>query len=350
MGKNYLLLGPETGEKNELVDKIKAGLGTEVEQYKFYPYDDFADELAEALCNGSLFSTSRFIWLDIPAEYTENAIRPNFVKKDLSKLICTYLSAPDSDVTFVISIVETSINNEINSFFTSNSPDFISQIFWEMKDTEKPGWVRNFFSKHKIRIESEAVSLILLLVDNDTKELKTICSQLAIFFQRKGLNRITEEDIDTYITHTRQENGYSLFSYIAKGDLESSLKCADSILSTSSDQLVSVFAALVWSFRRLHSVLLQTESGTDQYQAFQNAMVLDKKSRVAKPNDITTYKQACHNYESADTEQIISTLAQQEIAFRAGGTELQRTRLHKLIYDIVINKGRTSQPLDFPGF
>ncbi|MDD2232747.1 MAG: DNA polymerase III subunit delta [Sphaerochaetaceae bacterium] len=350
MGKNYLLLGPETGEKNELIEKIKSELGPDAENYKFYPFDDFADHLADALSNASLFSPSRFIWLDIPAEYTNGASRPAFIKKDLAKMITDYLSAPDPDVTFVISIAETAINKEIDSFFSGTNADFVKQTFWEMKDSQKPGWVKAFFYKNRIRIEDEAVSRILLMVDNDTAELKTICSQLSIFFQMKGSSLITDDDIETYLTHTRQDDGYTLFSYIAEGNLQASLECGDSILRTAKDQLVSVFASLVWSFRRLHSVLVQTESGTDQYAAFQNASVLDRKMRIARPNDVTTYKQACNYYKASDTERIISALAIKEIEFRSGGQDLQRIQLHKLIYDIVVNKGRCTQVLDFPSY
>ncbi|MGP1418516.1 MAG: DNA polymerase III subunit delta [Sphaerochaetaceae bacterium] len=350
MIRNYLLLGPETGEKNDFIESIKAELPQEAEAYKFYPYDDYAEHLAQALGTGSLFCPDRFIWIEVPEERT--ASRTGGLKSDLEKLLCEYLGSPSQEVTLVISMHETRTGSALEAFFPNdNSKEgFFKKVFWEMKDSDKPAWIRGFFRKSGLRIDEDAISMILMLVDNDTSELKTVCSQIAMFISMNSGQSVTVGNVESFLSHTRQEDGYTLFAYMARGDLDASLRCVDTLLGTSSDQMAGVFSILVWSFRRLRSVLLQTEAGVEQYHAFQNARVLDKVSKISRPNDVATYRQACLNYTSKDAERIIDALSEQEIEFRAGGLELQRIRLHHLVCVIVDRKGRRADILEFPSF
>lgn len=348
MGKNYLLLGPETGNKSDFIQELKTQFSKDTEFYKFFPYDDFETPLFDALNNGSLFASERFVCVEVPKEYTQKQTRPNFFKKDLESILSSYLSHPDDCVTLVICTVETAVNKSIEKFFTAKDPNFITQTYWEMKDTEKPGWVLNFFRKNNLKINNEAISQILLLVDNNTLEMRTICSQLAGFFLLNNKDLITADDIDSYISHTRSEDGFSLFSYIAKGQLKQALSCSLFLLNTCTDSMVTVMSNLIWCFRRLHSVNLLLNTGKSQWDAFQEANVLGKTSKISRPNDVTTYKAALTRYGTFECENIISRLAQSELELREGGTELLSLQFTKLITDIISTYCKDQRKVDFP--
>lgn len=352
MGANYLLLGPEIGEKDDFVQKIAASLPPDAERRVFYPYDDFAAPLAEALMNPSLFAQERCVRIAIPEEYTSgpNVRAPNYIKKDLASILQAYYASPDPDVTTIVTMAPTQVNRELDAFFSKESPLFVKRVFWEMKDWEKPGWVRRFFSQRRLGISAEAVSRILLLVENNSAELRSICSKLASYFQMRNASSVDEDGVDAFLSHTRVENGYSLFAFLARRELQPALECVDSILASAPDKAAGVFAALVWSFRRLGSVLERIEAGVPQNTAFAEASVLGVRARIARPNDIGVYRQACLNYTSQDARRIIGTLAAAEVQLRAGGQDTQRIRLHMLVYDIIANKGHKAPPPLFPTF
>lgn len=350
MGKNYLLLGPEAGEKADFIEGIRASLNPDTESYKIYPYDDYARSLTDALGNASLFCPERFVWLDIPKEYTDAS--GGMLKAELEKLVCQYLAHPDSDVTFVLTSAETRINRPIDAFFGKDAPEgFEKRVFWEMKEAQKPGWVRTFMRKNGVSIQEEALNLILMLVENDTSELRTICSQLAIFTRLNGSDCVTQDDVESFLSHTRQEDGYTLFAYMARRDLEGALRCIDAInASASTDQFSRLFPALVWSFRRLHSVLVQIQQGTDQSSAFAGASVFERGAKISRPNDITIYRSACANYRLTDVEAILAVLSDTEAELRQGGADLTRIILHRMIWTIVGNRGRRPDCPQFPRF
>jgi DNA polymerase-3 subunit delta len=50
-------------------------------------------------------------------------------------------------------------------------------IFWELFESQKQGWVNNFFRARGLSVEPEAVDFLLDMVENNTRELQAICER-----------------------------------------------------------------------------------------------------------------------------------------------------------------------------
>ena len=337
MNNTYLLLGPELGQKQDFVDGIKAKLPKDTEFYKFYPYDEDIEAFLTALMNSSLFSSSRFIWLDFPFEYSSNSTnKPNFIKKPLSDFLLEYLNNPSSEVTLLITTFETRINKVLMDLIPKSN----QKIFYEMFDNQKSDWIKNYFKKNSLSITNSAIEEILVLVENNTKDLKEICSQLVTYHVNcTEIKKIDANDIEKYLIHTRAETGFSLFSYLALRNLNDSLKCIQNLYQTNSYQIPAVLASLNWCFRRLESIQENiTLNKVSIPSAFESANVFGNKASIYRYKDKTLYNEAVRNYSLKEIKEILIKIAYYEVQLRQVPSDLHLLYLEKLIYFIVVKK------------
>ncbi|MFA7108691.1 MAG: DNA polymerase III subunit delta [Sphaerochaetaceae bacterium] len=337
MNNTYLLLGPELGQKQDFVDEIKAKLPKDTEFYKFYPYEEDIESFLTALMNSSLFSSSRFIWLDFPFEYSSTSTnRQNFIKAPLSDFLLEYLNNPSNEVTLLLTTVETRINKVLMDLIPKNN----QKIFYEMFENQKSGWIKTYFKKNSLSITNSAIEEILVLVENNTKDLKDICSQLVTYHLNcTEIKQIDDQDIEKYLIHTKVETGFSLFSYLALRNLNDSLQCLHNLYQTNSYQIPAVLASLNWCFRRLENIqenlILNKVSIAS---AFENANVFGSKASIYRYKDKTLYTEALKNFSLKELKEIIIKIAYYEVQLRQIPTDLHLIYLEKLIYGIVIKK------------
>jgi len=337
MNNTYLLLGPELGQKQDFVDGIKAKLTKETEFYKFYPYEEDIESFLTALMNSSLFSSSRCIWLDFPFEYSSTATnKQNFIKKPLSDFLFEYLSNPSSEVTLIITTVETRINKVLMDLIPKSN----QKIFYELFENQKSGWIKTYFKKNSLSITNSAIDEILVLVENNTKDLQDICSQLVTYHLNcTEIRKIDNQDIEKYLIHTKVETGFSLFSYLALRNLNDSLQCLHTLYQTNSYQIPAVLAALNWCFRRLENIQENiTLNKVSLPAAFENANVLGNKASIYRYKDKSLYTEALKNFSLDELREIIIQIAHYEVQLRQIPTDLHLLYLEKLIYAIVIKK------------
>ncbi len=153
----YLLLGPETGKKAQFVEKIvedlKKKYGGEPEIYRFYPYGLDTKDVVSILRNGSLFAASKIVLI--------NKFEECRGKKLLDPVI-DYCKNPSADAVLIL------LSDSVKDIPVSVKklvPKENTIIFWEMFESEKKGWIINFFNRNKIRIERDAVNTLLDLVE-----------------------------------------------------------------------------------------------------------------------------------------------------------------------------------------
>ena len=337
MNNTYLLLGPELGQKQDFVDGIKAKLPKDSEFYKFYPYDEDIESFLTALMNSSLFSSSRFIWLDFPSEYSSNSTnKQNFIKKPLSDFLEEYLNNPSSEVTLLITTVETRINKALMDLIPKSN----QKIFYELFENQKSGWIKTYFKKNTLSITNAAIDEILVLVENNTKDLKETCNQLVTYHLNcTEVKKIDVEDIEKYLIHTKAETGFSLFSYMALRNLNDSLKCIQTLYQTNSYQIPAVLAALNWCFRRLESIQENiTLNKVSLPSAFETANVLGNKASIYRYKDKSLYTEALKNFNLSELREVLIKIADYEVQLRQIPTDLHLLYLEKLIYNIVVKK------------
>jgi DNA polymerase-3 subunit delta len=342
IGSSYLLLGPETGEKEqrlkEIRNELRTQIGSDPELHRFYPFETENGEIFAALDNNSLFSDYRLVLLS-QAE-TMNA--------SLTTSIAQYLAHPSTSSTLVI----ISSDNSISAKIMKAVPKENTKVFYELFDNQKADWVRNFFRKFGLTITTEAIDLLLDLVENNTQELKTVCTQLAMFWQT-GEKKVAigEDDVETYIHHSRQEDAFTLFPEIAAGSFKQSIDTLHSILSSGdSGAPILLVSGLLWQFRRLLSIQVAIASGMSEYEAFSSANVLGKASALRNPRDKTTYHTALATYNLDQCRNIITVLADSDISSKEAGNDLIELVLEQMLYRIIVKKGEKTQEIPFASF
>ncbi len=335
----HLLLGPETGEKELLLkqirDTLKKESGGELEMHRFYSFETEKGEIFVALNNNSLFAEHRLVILS----------QAEGLNASMVDALAEYIAKPSKTATLVIISSETRLSAKLQRAVPKEN----TKIFYELFDNQKFGWVRDFFKRFGLTIESDAIDLLLSMVENNTQELRTICTQLTLFWKTGDEGRpITEEDIQNYIHHSRQEDAFTLFPYIAGGDLKMSIASLHAILgSGESSSGILLVSGLLWQFRRLFSIQEQIEGGASEYEAFSGAKVLGKGIPVRSPRDKSVYHQGRETYSKAECRAIITALAEADLATKEAGSEMLPIVLERLLYRIVSCKGR---PLATVGF
>lgn len=340
--RSYLLLGPETGEKEqrlkEIRNELRTELGSEPELHRFYPFETENGEILTVLNNNSLFSDHRLVILS----------QAEGLNASLVTALEQYLAHPVDTATLVIISSETSIAAKLMKIVPKKN----TQIFYELFDNQKADWIRTFFRRWGLTVTGEAVDLLLDLVENNTQELRTICSQLALFWQTGDKNSpIDEEAVQTYIHHSRQEDAFTLFPHMAKGDLKQSLETLHAILgSGDSSSAILLVSGLLWQFRRLFSIQEEMATGSSEMEAFAKAKVQGKSSAIRNPRDKGTYHTALQSYNLENLRRIITTLAEADIEVKESGTEMTNLMLERMLYRIINLKGKSFATAAFASF
>lgn len=336
----HLLLGPETGEKGNHLKMIRKALREEFkadpEIYRFYPFETLNGEIFTALHNNSLFSEHRLVLLSQAEDLQAAQI------KDLVE----YVKQPSDSATLVIISSETYISNKISSAVPKNN----TRIFWEMFDNQKPQWVRNLFSKEGFAITGDAVDILLELVDNNTQELRTSALQLMQFMTSEGKDTVTEEDVEQYIEHTRQESVFSLFEQIALGDYEHALDVLHTLIRSGEGDAVPLLAGLLWQFRRLASLNELLAMGLRWDEATKEVKVMGKSSAIKRKKDQMLYTEAVKRYPVDACHAIIARIGEYDIKTREMGGDWQPVLLEQLIGIIMKRSGTSPTRLETLSF
>lgn len=319
--KSYLLLGPEIGRKQEYIDKLKTA-NKDAELYKFYPFDNQMDQLFEVLGNESLFAPSRLVVLEKGDQITN--------QKDLSQLI-SYIKNPSDNALLIICSEENFLKKtSLQNCFTKGKNLF---YFYELFESDKDSWLKNFFNKEGFRISSESCQIIKEQIENNLQEFRNICTQMVIYYKTKdrNTNEITVEDIEDFLTHTRTESEESLFGYIAKLDLESSLDCLHTLIRQTDVTKISIFK--IWlNFRNFLSYKIKEQTGTDN-QIFST----DRKFYTIKEKFI--FRSCSNNFSQTDIERILEYISDFDLKLKQSGTFIQPILWEQFIYNVIYHKG-----------
>ena len=331
----YLFTGPEFGERNDAIEKLKNSVSKKfgsVDNYLFYASETPVNEFMSVLQNESLFSEATFITV-------KNA--ETIKKKDEIEIILNWIKNVKSENAVLVLVSdEISVDSKIEKAVPSSN----QKKFWEMYEDKKLPWIQNYFSKNGYTLTEDAGNLILSLIENNTQSLKAECSKFFICFP-KG-TKITEETVDKILTHTREENAFSLFDAMSnsqktsQGRFQNSLEILQKIRLSKENSSVMIIAGLSSCFRKLslwHK--LRLEGKNDDFNLKINGF---SSAKIKKQ-----YLSASKNWTSGETSAILSILAETDMNIRSGGTLLENTLLEKALYEIIIKKGSSSAVCDF---
>ena len=331
----YLFTGPEFGERNDAIENLKNSVSKKfgsVDNYLFYASETPVNEFMSVLQNESLFSEATFITV-------KNA--ETIKKKDEIEIILNWIKNVKSENAVLVLVSdEISVDSKIEKAVPSSN----QKKFWEMYEDKKLPWLQNYFSKNGYTLTEDAGNLILSLIENNTQSLKAECSKFFICFP-KG-TRITEETVDKILTHTKEENAFSLFDAMSNSQktsqerFQNSLEILQKIRLSKENSSVMIIAGLSSCFRKLslwHR--LRLEGKNDDFNLKINGF---SSAKIKKQ-----YLSAAKNWTSGETSAILSILAETDMNIRSGGTLLENTLLEKALYEIIIKKGSSSAVCDF---
>lgn len=345
MGQSYLLLGPEKGLKEDFISKIRSQIGS-CDVSKFYAFDDYEAELYAQLNNNDLFADHKLVILDEVQEIkTADKVKP----------LVEYIRNPSDCATLIMTSTELYVNSSVMGAVEAQGKDFIVK-FYELFESKKNEWLSSYFRRNGLSIDQKAITAIIERVENNLQEFESTCSQMAIFLKTvPGKTSVTYEDVEEFLSHTREENEFTLFSYIARGKLESALECLHTLLRTKDAATVTAMCASRLSsyFRRALSVQINVKNGCgmslrygEDNSAF-TKKVFDGDRPISMPKDREIYRDCCSTYTQKDIERILVTLAEYDIKIKECGTTMQSIMMEKCIMDVICRKGRHPKTLEF---
>ena len=311
----YLFTGPEFGKRNDAVDAVKAAHKKrfgEIDEHLFYLLETPLNEVLTILQSGTLFSDGVCI-------VCRNA--ELIKKKDEIQMIADWLKNPVPSAILILVSDEISVDSKLEKLVPSAN----RKKFWEMYDSDKLPWVTSYFSKNGYRIEQGAAKLILELIENNTQSLAAECSRFFVLFPKD--HEITEADVDSVLTHSREENAFSLFRELANPAdpapvrLEKGLLILQKIRLSKESSSALIIGGLASCFRKLEDWHKRGEAAVTQ------AMLQKQYRSAAKVWDIRM------------TAAILAVLASTYMEIRSGGSQMEDVLLQKMIYEIVMKNG-----------
>lgn len=328
----YLLLGPEKGLKDDFIREIRETLtkisGQDLEETRHYAFETEIPSLVSELQNGSLFSSARLVFL-LSAEEIKK-------KSDLD-LLKDYLKNPSPEVTLILISEETKFDESVKKALEKHSKDSV-KIYWEMYESQKKGWLINHFRTLGLTIGQDESEFLLEMVENSTDQLKSEGEKLLSFYG-KG-RTLTLDDLETYLSHSKEETVFSLFEMTMEGDMEQTMEVLHKILLSQDKDAVGLLSGLLWQFRNLLTLRQHLDQGLPSDEAF-----LQGKIRTTKKGK-TTYLKGSQRFSTKDLETVIILFSEYEVRLRGARTEWQSLILELFLYQILIKKGHRERALE----
>lgn len=308
-----LFLGPELGKKQDALNEIRKSLfrGSPPEETSFYAGETGVFEMVDALRNGALFAESRLFLIK-----NAEAIK----KKDELEILSSYMAAPRDDTALILLSENTSLAKELEKGVSRED----RKVFYELFENQKTEWVADFFRREGFRIDSGAVETILELVENNTEALKRDCSRLIFFLDKT--KTIGAGDVEQWLSHTREESSFTLFSRIAAGDFPKALESLHTLLA-AKEAFPLIFGGLVSCFRKLRNYLSLAETGgLNDFEL--------RKIGISFPRAREDYAKAAGRYDPAGAETCIALTAEYDILLRSSGAALESLLMDLYLYKI----------------
>jgi len=312
-GGCYIFLGPEIGKKQDETEQIKKKLSESgpYEETVFYAGETPVTTIVNTIQNHSLFAQSR-LFIIKNAEQIKD--------KNEVKLAASCMKELEPDTTLIL----VSDEFRLSSGLEDACPRENRKIFYEMFEKEKSAWVSSFFRRAGLGIDSSGVDAILELVENNTDAMRRECSRLVYFLPKDRPARA--EDVEKWLSHSREESAFTLFSRIASGDCPKAVESLHSLLA-AKESPIKIFAGLTWCFRKLRDYLALSEHGEPDNFALKKIGL----STVTKNN----YAAAAGRYGAGDVENCLALTAEYDILARASGAAMEEALMDVYLLKIM---------------
>jgi len=318
----YIFLGPEIGKKQDEIGQIKkklsangAGAGGAYEETVFYAGETPITNIVNIIQNHSLFAQSR-LFIIKNAEQIKK-------KEEINAAAACIKELEPGDALILVSD-----EFRLSAGLDNACPKENRKVFYEMFEREKSAWIRSFFQRAGLGIDTSGVDAILELVENNTDAMQRECSRLVFFLPKDRPARA--QDVEQWLSHSREESAFTLFSRIAAGDCSKAVESLHALLA-AKESPIGILAGLAWSFRKLRDYLALCENGEpDNFELKKIGL-----SAITKNN----YAAASRRYGKTDVERCLAVTAEYDILARASGQALEETLMDVYLLKIM-NPGK----------
>lgn len=336
-----LFLGPEEGEKHQAIQELR-GLMESIhheglEYSSFYAFESSPADVLRVVENGSLFGTGMFVrYRGVEA----------LKRKEEVAALQRYAASPVPSALIVLESSEVSVAADLKKAVGAAH----TRVFWEMFENQKQGWLMSYFRRHDVRIDADAVELLLELVDNNTLELRHEADRLMGCVG----NVITAEDVDRYVYHAREESIFTLHDAMMKRDLEHALDILAKLVVLSDP--VQILLGLSWQVDRLYLLQLLRSSGTAEGALF-TEMGRITGQQIRSKRQQRSLMDAAQHYTLRDCAAIRLLTGDTDALLRTVPAPLHSGILQQYLYSVIIrgggwrpSQGRTAaQYTGYPG-
>ena len=321
-----------------VVKSLKKKFG-EVEEHVYYLSETSIGQVLSVLDNGNLFASATCV-------ICKNA--ELLKKKEDVQLVEEWCKSADESGEASSALIFISDEISVDSKLDKLVPAANKKKFWEMFDNQKIPWLTDYFRKNGYTLTADAAQMILDMVDNNTLALKNECSRFFVCLE-KG-KTVTPEDIDSFLTHNREENAFTLFKQmIASYDsenkrLQESLDVLQGIRLSKDNSSVMIIAGLSSCFRKLvlwHHLQEESNGGYGPSEATL------KSNGFASSLIQGQYRKAAKVWTKGQATAILAQLSSTDMEIRSGGTAMEDILLQKLIFEIVTKKGASMAAAEY---
>jgi DNA polymerase-3 subunit delta len=295
----YIFLGPELGKKQDALDAVRKEFAG-AEETVFYAGETSCGAIADVIQNHGLFAEKRIIII-------KNA--EQIKKKDDIELLVSCIKTLEDGTALIL------LSDEIRlaAGLDDAVPKANRQVFYELFQREKTEWLRSFFKREGFTIDSGGIETILEMVENNTEAMGRECSRLILFLPRD--KPVHAADVERWLSHSREESAFTLFSRIAAGDLSKALESLHTLLA-AKESSQSILSGLAWCFRKLADYLALLETG--EVNNFEL-----KKIGLSSPKARDDYTAAARLYNIAAAEACLALTAEYDILLRSRSRRLK---------------------------
>ncbi len=323
----YFFPGPEIGRKRERLEGLSKALkeqdGEPPEIHRFYPYDSETAEIISILKNGSLFSSRRLVILT----------DAHALKAPDIKIFKEYISAPSPESTLVFTSDEGPGSRNYPRSLADALPENAVEVFWEMFERDKRGWVLKYFREKGLRADNSAVDLLLDVTEGTTDALREACELLA--FSVESGQIIGEKEIDSVLEHGRDETVYSLFDRFCRRDLNGVLESYRKMLHSDPGLVDRILSMLAEPLTRLGEFSVLVSRGLSSADAAKELKLRGGKRAVRAYND------GAHRFSTKELSMALRQLINLESWLRNAPRELRSPKTELWFCHVLGNSSRS---------
>jgi DNA polymerase-3 subunit delta len=161
------------------------------------------------------------------------------------------------------------------------------------------------------------------MVENNTDALGRECRRLILFLGKD--KTFTGEEVEKWLSHSREESAFTLFSAVARGKLQHALEILRVLLG-ARESSQAITAKLAGCFRKLRDYLSLSAAGL--LNDFELKKIgLSTKGRL-------DYAEAAKRWPRADSA--LSLIGEYEFLLRSSGAAWEEILMDRLIFKLSV--------------